>query len=119
MTKREAEIDAEICAWFDARGIFHWRMSLGGLLVKGRRVKGNLNGFPDRAGIIPSSGGRFFAVEIKRPGEQLRPEQVEWQRKLRAQGVLCFVATSVEDCKRELDPEWKAKAMEWPGSDAG
>jgi hypothetical protein len=43
--------------------------------------------------------GRWFALELKRPGEKPRPEQIACHRIWRAQGAFVGVATSVAEAR--------------------
>lgn len=51
-----------------------------------------LEGFPPR----------HFFIEVKRPGSKLRPAQTAWLESARADGVVCFVADSVEKMVEEF-----------------
>lgn len=94
----EAPILRDCLAWLKAAGIFSWRCSLGGLRTgSGARRKNPMSGFPDAAGIVPNSGGRFFVVECKAPKGRLEPHQLEWRKRLVDQGCLYILATSVAD----------------------
>jgi hypothetical protein len=87
--------------WLDAMGILHWRVSIAALPVSGGkfRRKNPIAGHPDLAGVI--AGGRYFAIEVKRPGKgaNLSEAQLSWKRKLEAAGVIYVIATSVQDVK--------------------
>jgi hypothetical protein len=41
--------------------------------------------------------GRPFCLEVKRPGQKLRPDQEEWSRAVRSLGGFCCVVHSVEE----------------------
>jgi hypothetical protein len=87
--------------WLEAMGICHWRVSIAALPVNGGKFwrKNPMAGHPDLAGVI--AGGRYFAIEVKRPGKGavLSDVQLAWKRKLEAAGVLYIIATSVQDVK--------------------
>lgn len=51
-------------------------------------------GVPDRLVLLP--GGRCFFVELKRPGQKLRPLQRFWKEKLEAMGASYYVVDSYE-----------------------
>lgn len=55
---------------------------IGGLAPKW--VSPGNRGVPDRLVILP--GGRTIYVEMKKPGEQLKPLQKRWKRKLQELG---------------------------------
>lgn len=87
-------------AWF---GKFV-KMKDGELTLMGARVKdiGLGDGSPDLIGWITVDFGFgpvavFFAIEVKKPGEKPRPDQLNWQRVLKEAGALVGVATSPEE----------------------
>lgn len=102
---REAEVQAAIQDYLDAIDVLHWRVCVAAIpartSVGGRRWRKNkLKGHPDLAGV--REGGRYFAIEVKRPGAEanLSPEQLTWKADLERRGVLYVVASSVEDVRR-------------------
>lgn len=102
---READILAAVLSILAWSGILYWRVPLspvlrGGPGPKARLCPNPMKGFPDIAGVLP--GGRLLVVEVKRPGERLRPEQAVWRANLEAAGALYVLATSVEDVRRAL-----------------
>lgn len=80
-----------------ARGHLALRANVGQFFTKdGRPVRTGLPvGFPDSFGATKS--GDFWAVEFKKPGGRLRPEQRTTLNALRARGIRAGVAYSVED----------------------
>lgn len=106
----EQDIQREIVSWLDTQKAIgrldHWRVTIGVALVgKGIRRKNPLKGHPDLAGVL-RPGARYFTIEVKRPGSlagRWYPEQLEWGTRLREDGVLYIVATSVEDVKRAIE----------------
>jgi hypothetical protein len=102
-TIRESEIQRTIMDYLEASGVLHWRVCLGGVRRrKGVRSRNPMKGFPDLAGIVPHSDGKFFVIEVKRPGQELREEQSRWRNSLEAQGVCYILATSVADVVLKL-----------------
>lgn len=76
--------------------------SIGGLAPKW--VAPGSNGVPDR--IVILHGGRVAFVELKAPGEKLRPLQEWWAEKLKNRGHRVYqidseqgIKTFIEDCK--------------------
>jgi len=61
----------------------------------GTIVQGAPKGTPDLIGFLDD--GRFLAVEVKVPGEQPTPEQIEFLRQLNDAGGVGLVATSSEE----------------------
>ncbi len=78
--------------------------SLGGevrkMVYPGRR------GAPDRLVLLH---GRHLLVELKRPGERPRPNQIREHEKLRWAGFSVWVLSSVA----EID-EWALEIRSWP-----
>lgn len=101
---KESDIQRAILDFLQAKKILAWRCNMGAVLVsrdsKIRFSKNPNKGIPDIGGVL--QGGRYFAIEVKRPGGRLSPEQKGWIERLSAQGVICIVATSVEDVRRGL-----------------
>lgn len=58
-------------------------------------------GSSDLVGMMP--GGRFLAIEVKRPGEKQTEEQLTFERVVRECGGLYILATSVEEAVAAVD----------------
>lgn len=99
----ESDLQKRVTNYLDRAGIYWWRNHLGSAIVRGRRVKNPMTGFPDLAGIVPETGGRMFVIELKhlRHG-RLSPDQREWCQELKDQGVLVIVARCLEDVASQL-----------------
>lgn len=74
-------------------GVTVWRCQSGKVKVRGGWMELAPNGTPDIIGFLDS--GQFMAIEVKLPGEELRPEQLAWFAKAKQRNVLAFVARSV------------------------
>lgn len=117
----ETAIVKAICEYLTLRGIFHWRQNVGAsvLMHKGRQryVKFGFPGVSDIVGIlsrrwynatlrkseiIKPPMGQFLAIEVKRLGKKATADQVAFLAAVRANGGIAFVATSVDDVRREL-----------------
>lgn len=72
-----------------------FRKALGGAR-NGR--SGIPTGYPDLIGVAINRGGRFLAIEVKRPGEKVEPgsEQDKWLIRIEKDGGIAFWADSVE-----------------------
>jgi len=94
---KESEIQRQILNYLGKAGILHWRVCLGAVAGSGFRRSNPMKGHPDIAGVL--KGGRYFAIEVKRPGKKVTwyPEQLEWRDRLSEAGVLYIAATSVDD----------------------
>jgi hypothetical protein len=64
-----------------------------------------LQGFPDIFGVLKNRRGVMFAIELKSTNGRMGPNQSEWISRLKAAGVVAFVAkdlnTVVETLRRE------------------
>lgn len=74
---------------------FAWRANTGSFEVGKRRIRAGFRGQPDVLGMLRD--GRLLAVEVKRPGERPTPDQGAFLEKVRANGGVAVVATSVDD----------------------
>ena len=57
-------------------------------------------GAADIFGLLP--GGRFLAIEVKRPGGRIAPHQASWLAQVHAQGALTLVAYSLADVEKMI-----------------
>lgn len=62
--------------------------------------RSTMSGISDVIGVLP--GGRFLAIEVKRPGGKTTPQQEEFLERVNAAGGLAFVATSSRDVEERL-----------------
>ena len=88
------------------RGHVVFRANVGLFYTKdGRPQKTGLPvGFPDTFGSRHPDNA-FFAVEFKKPGGRLRPEQRTTLNALRARGIRAGVAYSIEDAIRIVESD--------------
>lgn len=73
--------------------------SMGGLAPK--FVSPGLDGVPDRLVLLP--GGKIAFIELKAPGETLRPLQVRRKRQLEALGFLVYCIDGPEQIGGIID----------------
>ena len=112
---KESAVQAQICQWLraeQARGRVVWFCRVnGGLAQYGqqrirnyvlhlRGVEPSGKGYADLHGMLP--GGRYFALEVKRPGEEATPEQARFLATVCAGGGIAVVVRSFEDAARAL-----------------
>lgn len=93
----ETEIQRQILDWLTSRRIWHRRLSIGAVKVKGARRKNPLKGFPDIFGILPDGLGRMFVIEVKTKSGRLKEEQLQCRAELEAKGVVYILARSLDD----------------------
>ena len=73
--------------------------SMGGLALK--FVSPGFDGVPDRLVLLP--GGKIAFIELKAPGETLRPLQVRRKRQLEGLGFLVYCIDGPEQIGGILD----------------
>jgi len=106
----EKDIQREICDYLHDNGYFFWRSNnipVFGMNNGGKRTFRSLpkytpRGLPD---IICVFKGKFIALEVKRPGALLRPEQEEFGVRCVLNGGLYHVVRSLEEVKICLSQE--------------
>jgi len=89
----EAEIQRQIKDYLELRGWLVKRNQSGGA-YRGKRYVSFGKDWPD---LLAMRDGTSVWIEVKRPGEALRPGQVECIALLRSAGQRVLVAESVED----------------------
>lgn len=103
-TIREKDIQNQILAYLKIKGIFCWNAKTQGTFDPRRgtfRKLSNLKkGVSDILGILPS--GRLLAIEVKRPGGRVSPEQKDFIKNINDNNGLAFVAYSLEDVIEKL-----------------
>ena len=100
MKKRtEADVKRAIEMYLKARGHLVIPYRNAGVMTSGphgqRWITARRKGIADLLGI--EKGGRFFAIEVKRPGGQTTLEQDQFLESVRTFGCKAFVATSIQD----------------------
>jgi len=106
-TPLESDILREVCEYLSDEGYFFWRSN--NIPVFGRNNAGKMTfrslpkytpkGLPD---LIIVLKGYFIAVEVKRAGAKLRPEQEEFKKTCNANGGIYFVVHSQEEMETLL-----------------
>ena len=80
---------------------FAFRANTGMVPIDDKRMfRAGFVGCSDILGML--DGGRFLAVEVKRPGKRPTTAQASFLYTVNAGGGLAFVATSVKDCEDAL-----------------
>lgn len=105
LVEREGALVAATIAYLNARGAFAWRNQSGvvGAVRDGkvRAIRLGRAGLPDVMAALPPAG-RLLAVECKRAGGRLNPDQIRAIDELRRRGVLVVVAYSITDVEAAL-----------------
>lgn len=102
----EHQIQNQILEWLPYYGVFAWRNN-SGLVSVGegrykRMIKMGQAGLPDIIGVQKATG-RLVAIEVKRPKKKPTELQQQTLQTLKDHGAIAFVATSIEDVKKELN----------------
>jgi hypothetical protein len=114
---RESGVLSGCLEWLQLRGVWCWRQNQGAIPLPGggyRRFTG-LRGVADILGILPQTVGvvgepapvtfgNLLAVETKRPGEKLRPEQEDFLRRVNELGGIGVCVHSVSELIEKLGP---------------
>lgn len=111
----EKEIESSILTYLRSINIFCWKVNNVGIWDQSRRRYRKasshfvIKGISDIIGIINIGPfkGLMLCIEVKRPRTRnnVSVEQNEFISKIRESGGIAFVATSIEDVKRELSEE--------------
>jgi penicillin-binding protein-related factor A (putative recombinase) len=88
---KEAEITKQIRDLLDALGVFHYKAWQGMMSKKGV------------SDIIGCYKGRFFAIEVKRPGRSPTEEQAKFLNQVSRAGGIALTAWCVEHVIVALD----------------
>ena len=111
-TPKESEIQKGILAFLRAHGAWCVRVNGGAVKTEKRFIRfTDTVGTPDILCCWPmparscTHGAVFVAVECKRPGGKLRPEQAATIDAINRAGGVAFVADSIEAVERALKLE--------------
>ena len=93
----ERDIQKEILEYLHRKGYFVWKEHSGGIMVDGgtRYMPIGLKGKSDILGM--TRDGKFLAVEVKRPGGIVSPDQQEFIRQVTFHGGIAIVAYGIDD----------------------
>lgn len=93
--------------WLSLMRVFHWRNNSGAMIGehKGKRHFarfGGVKGASDLFCVLP--GGRFGAIEVKRPGSKPAEEQAAFMDRVVEQGGFACCVHSVEELIQQMTP---------------
>jgi hypothetical protein len=97
-------------------GVAVWRQNIGAGMFSNktgpaRFVRFGQKGEADLCGIGP--GGIYISIEVKAPGNLLRPEQVLWLDMIRQHGGIAFGVNSLDSCVRQLREAFIQRGFGW------
>lgn len=103
--KSEKDIKREIVTFLKYNNIFCWVQPSTGIYDVSKGRFRSLNGYGMRRGVCDVLGiyrGKFLAIEVKVPGGEPSSYQKMFMNDVSWNGGIAFVATSIEDVRREL-----------------
>lgn len=101
---KETALMRRISVALSERGCFVLRSNAGIYFdSQGNRITIGFPGLSDLIGCTPE--GRFFALEVKLPGEKPRPNQLNFLNAMRQYGAIADWCTSVEEAIKILEVE--------------
>lgn len=117
MAIRNKEIDlVRACLdWLALRRIKAWRSNNTGVYDPAKKVYRTfqgLRGVSDILGIVPQTVpiagervtfGNFLAIEVKRQGEVLRPDQEQFLEEIRQRGGIALCIRSLTELEQKLE----------------
>lgn len=96
----ESEIQRKIIDYFKLRNIYCCRVNVGGLRRKGVWTKsGATNGVAD---LFATIKGITWWIEVKRLGEKQNPDQIEFEKNIKANGGKYVLSYSLNDVRAAL-----------------
>lgn len=103
---RETVLMRKIMVALSRAGCFVLRTNAGVYYdTQGNRVTIGFPGLSDLVGCTPK--GRFFALEIKTPGEKPRQNQLDYLEAMRGYGAIAGWCTSVEEALKIVEVDRK------------
>lgn len=108
----ESVIQREVCDYLASRGYFFWRsnnvpvfaLSNDGVRRFRSLPKYTPKGLPDI--ILVRHDGILVGIEIKRPGEKLKPDQAQFALKLIKDNARYHCVHSLEELKERETRDW-------------
>lgn len=92
------------------RGFFVWKQNTAGIRKpNGSYIPSHTAGMADIIGVAP--GGRFVAVEVKRPGGRLTPAQQDFLLQVQFSDGLAGVVFSVDELNQMIRRWQKNKLL--------
>jgi hypothetical protein len=117
LSTKETDLVRACLDWLALHRVKAWRMNNTGIFDPARKVFRTFHGLAgvsDILGILPQTArladggeatfGAFLAVEVKRPGETLRPNQDAFLNDIRARGGIGICVRSLDDLESQLRP---------------
>ncbi len=105
----ETAIVRAVVDYLTLQGHLAIRINSGGVVRtdRGRKRFVRFNSVPGTSDVLACIDGTFAAIEVKRPGGKLTPEQASFLDLVRTTGGLGVCVTSVADLKAALAAEFQ------------
>ena len=95
--KAEREIENEIFQYFSrVPGCLIYKTGMTGMSKGGRHVKSNPMEIKGRSDLVMCYHGRYIAIEVKKKGGKQRPDQIEFEQRVKACGGIYWLVFSLE-----------------------
>lgn len=117
LADRESDVLSACLRWLNYKGVWAWRQNQGAIPLPGGRFRRfvGMRGVSDILGILPQTVqvvgepapvtfGNLLAVETKRPGEKVRPDQAAFLARVSELGGIGLCVHSVTELERLLSP---------------
>jgi hypothetical protein len=104
LAPKESDVLRACLDFLRLRGVFAWRCNTVGVWDPVKQVfrsRAGARGVSDILGVLP--GGRFLAVECKRPGRKPSAEQAAFLANVVGAGGVALVVDDVRELAAELD----------------
>lgn len=112
----EADIQAAVIAWLSTlpRTVV-FRRNVGAMQYKKANGETGLVRFnePGMSDVWGCVNGVHFECEVKRKGEEPRPDQASWLRFIRGTGGIAIWCDSLESCIEKVRTEFQARGWVW------
>ena len=99
---REKDIQKQILEFLDFKRILAYRQNSGAFVDKAKHFYrfASIDGLPDIVAII---GGRYIAIEVKKPGGKMRDSQKTFREALEESGGLYWLFDSLDVAVDTID----------------
>jgi VRR-NUC domain len=117
LSNKETDLVRACLDWLALYRVKAWRMNNTGIFDPVKKIHRSfhgLRGISDILGILPQrvrlaggteeTFGNFLAIEVKKPGEKLRPEQEAFLHDIRAGGGIGLCVHSLHELEEQLRP---------------
>ena len=98
----EAIIQRRCLKWLRENDFFAVKIHIGAIKIQGKSIPNPAAGHPD---ILAIRDGKYFGIEVKKPGGKVSPKQDEFHKKIEKAGGAVIVAYSLQSMIDQI-PGW-------------